>query len=243
LKNETGKAPTIQWYYKDWLSDKKLQLASPTTRGIWMNLLMYMIDCSLDGDECEGGELTNLTTRQIMQLGGCIESEAEAFIEDACAYAFCDIFVTSHGDVTIKSRRLKREHISRISARDRKRKQRRNEQGEFEGRKDVTPQTHRAPTPTPSPSTNYNAHFIQFWEAYPNKVDKKRSYKIWNKIPSIETLLPTILSAVKNQTIFREQKKSRKEFVPEWKHPSTWLNGECWEDEINIQPEQELVDL
>jgi len=24
-------------------------------------------------------------------------------------------------------------------------------------------------------------------------------------------------------------------FCPEWKHPSTWLNQKCWEDEVNLR--------
>ena len=99
------------------------------------------------------------------------------------------------------------------------------------------------PIPSPIPRTNKEQHFNIFWGIYPKKKDKKRAHKSWNKIKDVESLLPTILLAIKNQTLEREQKESRKEFVPEWKHPSTWLNGECWEDESDIQPEQELVDL
>ena len=150
MKGQRGKRPTIDWYYKDWISDRKLQLASATSRGIWMNLLMYMVDCSLDGSNCEAGVLENLSTTNIMSLGGCTESEAEAFVEDALTHKFCDISVTPHGLVTVESRRLTRDNKERVKARERKRKQREREANETVSRDSHEKITTAIPSPSPT---------------------------------------------------------------------------------------------
>jgi hypothetical protein len=45
-------------------------------------------------------------------------------------------------------------------------------------------------------------------------------------MPSVETLL----EAIKKQTEWRAA-AGPGDFRPEWKHPATWLNQKCWEDE------------
>jgi hypothetical protein len=89
--------------------------------------------------------------------------------------------------------------------------------------------------------TKYSDLFLEFWTSYPTKVGKKKASVAWKKIIDPESNLHTILTAIKNQTKEREQKLARGVFIPEWKHPATWLNGECWEDEVEIDPSQELV--
>jgi hypothetical protein len=50
-----------------------------------------------------------------------------------------------------------------------------------------------------------------------------------------EEVLPNLLSSIENQIAVREKKKIRAEFVPEWKHFRTWINGRCWEEEIALE--------
>jgi len=77
--------------------------------------------------------------------------------------------------------------------------------------------------------------FNEFYKAYPVKKSKNKAQEYWNKwekageLPSLEILL----SALNNQIAERIRKKQadKKSFVPEWKHPSTWLHQKCWEDE------------
>ena len=62
--------------------------------------------------------------------------------------------------------------------------------------------------------------FLKFWEAYPRKTAKGQALKAW---PG-DGLAEKILAALSWQ-------------VPTWgeiqyvKHPATWLNARCWEDE------------
>ena len=156
MKGSTGKPPSIQWYYKDWLSDARLQRAHPSTRGIWMNILMHMIDCTTDGMNCKAGEF-ELSVREISSLGSCSEKEAELFIDEALRLKFCDITVSDHGSVTVMSRRINRDDKKRIEWRKRKKKQREREKAESSKNDSVTPTSHQphatSPIPTPTPTS------------------------------------------------------------------------------------------
>lgn len=81
----------------------------------------------------------------------------------------------------------------------------------------------------------YSEEFEIFWKSYPTKVDKKKAFISWGKI---KPDLQTCLDALEMQKSNRIALKSVGQFCPEWKHPATWLNGECWKNEpIKIESE------
>ncbi|MDC7224222.1 MAG: hypothetical protein PQJ60_10810 [Spirochaetales bacterium] len=82
------------------------------------------------------------------------------------------------------------------------------------------------------PNTNIQTDkgFEAFWEAYPRKVNKKRAssaYRNAKNLPPIEEHLE-ILEVWKRSDSW---KKDEGKFIP---HPTTWLNGERWADELPI---------
>lgn len=70
-------------------------------------------------------------------------------------------------------------------------------------------------------------NFDLFWKAYPRKTNKGFAKKVFDKLKPTDDLLKKMLHSI-------EQQK------PHWKdpqyipHPSTWLNGERWEDEVSV---------
>jgi len=70
---------------------------------------------------------------------------------------------------------------------------------------------------------------LEFYSAYPLKKSKAQAFKSWKKL---KPDLGVCLSAIQSQMIEKSFLKAEKKFCPEWKHPSTWLNQQCWEDEI-----------
>ena len=243
---EKGKKPSVQWYYKDWISDRKLQMASPTSRGIWMNLLMYMIDCSLDGEDCEPGELTNLNSRQIASLGGCSEQEAHTFIEEALTHKFCDISVTSHGFVTIKSRRLKRDNERRVRWRDRQRKSR-DRKSKEQPVTDASRKSHGV-SPTPSPTLskdkdksivpkrhNYPMWFESFWDKWPKHERKRGKWNAYQKLNRIlkqnNTSPQDVIAGLKKWIASTAWSKDGGKWIP---LPETWISGRMWMEEPEI---------
>lgn len=67
--------------------------------------------------------------------------------------------------------------------------------------------------------------FEAFWKEYPVKEEKKKSREKFLKLP--KALLPTIIQSIALNKTTNE--KWLKGFI---KQPTTWINGECWNDEI-----------
>jgi len=90
----------------------------------------------------------------------------------------------------------------------------------------VTPKSH----PNNRTISNYNnmiKMFDLFWQASPKKVGKQHALKAFKK--AIKETEPQVL--IDGMAAYADQVK-RKGVEPEYiKHPSTWLNGGCWEDE------------
>lgn len=76
--------------------------------------------------------------------------------------------------------------------------------------------------------------FDRFWSAYPRKVSKGTARKTWENLGPDKDMTDMIVLALDAQKRWRkrEAKKNMNDSVPPWKYPATWLNGECWSDEI-----------
>ena len=87
----------------------------------------------------------------------------------------------------------------------------------------------------------YSVSFLEFYSSYPLKKEKKKAYKRWQTLKKQNQLPPIdiILSAITKQKLWR--KNANGGFRPEWKHPATWLNAGCWEDEINTTTKKILT--
>lgn len=71
--------------------------------------------------------------------------------------------------------------------------------------------------------------FAAFWQAYPKKVAKKDALKAWVRID--ERAYPKILAAIAAHCQSEQWRKDGGNFIP---HPATWLNGERWEDQLEV---------
>lgn len=78
--------------------------------------------------------------------------------------------------------------------------------------------------------------FDVFYSKYPVKKSKAKAQEVWKKLKPDDALISLMIIAIDNQIREKEQLRVAGRFVPEWKHPSTWLNGRCWEDEISSEP-------
>ena len=71
--------------------------------------------------------------------------------------------------------------------------------------------------------------FESFWSVYPKKVGKKEARKKWDKLTQKQQL--EVMSKLPTQ-VERDYSRRQKIHIP---HPTTYLNGERWNDEI-IKP-------
>jgi hypothetical protein len=74
--------------------------------------------------------------------------------------------------------------------------------------------------------------FVEFWKAYPRKTNKDFAEKVFAKLKVDEALLTKMITAiyVQNKSVWKDKEQ---QYIP---HPSTWLNGKRWEDEIVAKP-------
>jgi hypothetical protein len=77
-----------------------------------------------------------------------------------------------------------------------------------------------------------NAFFDEFWKAYPRKTNKGFARKVFEKLKVDDVMLTKMITAiyVQNKNVWKDKDQ---QYIP---HPSTWLNGERWDDEVVVKP-------
>lgn len=69
--------------------------------------------------------------------------------------------------------------------------------------------------------------FSEFWQAYPKKRNKARAKQAFFRIKKIEKVFPVMMQALGRQKASADWQKDGGQYIP---LPTTWLNGERWED-------------
>jgi hypothetical protein len=84
-------------------------------------------------------------------------------------------------------------------------------------------------------SINSNSDFESFYSVYPKHVSKGQALKTWTKMSKDKQLpdISVIISAIQKWKDTDVFKNTDSKFI---KNPSTWLNGLCWDDEIDTKP-------
>jgi hypothetical protein len=86
---------------------------------------------------------------------------------------------------------------------------------------------------------SFEADFEEFWELYPVKVGKKKAREAYRKVHKFkEEIIAGLKSYLVNYSSlvrFRD-KFDQRFFIPNHKHPTTWLNGEHWGDVLIPPP-------
>jgi len=133
-----AKAPAIQFYVKDWLSDPELRMASHSTKGIWIDMLCYMWESSERGKICG-------TLEQIKKLVSATDEDMDLFISEAKTLQFCDVTICNK-NVTVINRRIHQDYKDKQNTRLRVQRFREKQKSNA----NVTPSS-PSPTPTPTP--------------------------------------------------------------------------------------------
>lgn len=67
--------------------------------------------------------------------------------------------------------------------------------------------------------------FMEFWEAYPKKVDKKGSLRAFKNIPKLKATFPDIMAALEIQKKSQQWTKDNGQYIP---NPTTYIHQERW---------------
>lgn len=104
--------PWMRFFVGDWLNDPRLSLCSPSTRGVWIDLIAAM---HIDGRE---GEIT-ATEVQLARLCRCSPDQVLAAIDELESTGAAQVTRAGNGLVTVLCRRMAREAKARSQALER----------------------------------------------------------------------------------------------------------------------------
>lgn len=96
---------------------------------------------------------------------------------------------------------------------------------DVEGESDVEGEVN----PLPDKSGQTPSRFDEFWDAYDHKVGRKKAEAAYRAAIKKPDVTDDLLIAAATQYV--EWVKSEGKHPTFTKHPTTWLNGECWRDE------------
>lgn len=75
---------------------------------------------------------------------------------------------------------------------------------------------------------DYPDDFEEFWRIYPRHEDKKKAFKVWQTVLKNGAIADEIIAGAARYAKYRAGEPEQYT-----KHPSTWLNGDCWENEYS----------
>lgn len=95
------------------------------------------------------------------------------------------------------------------------------------------PSVGSADAPTKKPKLKTDPGFETFYGLYPKKKARKTAVKAWGKIKHTPELDAKIIASVKAQAASDDWTKDGGKYIP---YPASWLNGEMWDDEMELAP-------
>lgn len=75
---------------------------------------------------------------------------------------------------------------------------------------------------------DYPDDFEEFWRTYPRHEDKKKAFSVWQKALKGGATADEIIAGAVRYAKYRAGEPEQYT-----KHPATWLNGDCWENEYS----------
>ncbi|KKM02079.1 hypothetical protein LCGC14_1788010 [marine sediment metagenome] len=224
MKKNTGKAPSIQLYFKDFMAE--MLEYDPDIVGAWFLVMLKIWDLN------DGGSV-NKTLSQFAKIMHTDQIGAKRFIDYFRDEKIADV-TEDNGRITIVNRRAKRDSKLREANRLRQKRFRDNAQSNA----DVAPEKVNPSSSSSSSSSvsttikeKERSDFDEFRKLYPGKkrgLDPEfgnfKKYKNWRDI------LPLLKAAVQNQIAVRAKVKQG-EWQASWKNLQTWINNQCWTEE------------
>lgn len=86
-----------------------------------------------------------------------------------------------------------------------------------------------------------NSYFVDFYDKYPKKKNRKSAEKAWLKLNPDENLVKIIVQAVEIAKLTDEWQRDNGQYIP---YPASWLNSARWEDQhkVDLPPSTEPLD-
>jgi hypothetical protein len=218
----------MEWFrfYHDALNDPKVQLLSGDDFKAWINILCIASQSSPRG--------TLPSRRDLAFKMRFSPSDGEAMIDRLIASGLLDEI---DGVMEPHNWPVRQRQSDSSTPRVRQFRERQKEKGSQTLPKEVDTDTDTDTEKKPLHvtgmkrySNGYTTEFLEFYEDFPNKTDKKDAFDLWQKIKPDSELRKVIQGAV------TRQKQSRKWLDGYVMSPARWLRGRHWEDDVVTQP-------
>ena len=82
----------------------------------------------------------------------------------------------------------------------------------------------------------YIDQFEEFWEEYPRKLDKKKAKSKFIGLSKKGVDYEEVIAGATKYKQYCQANNTLREYI---KHPTTWLNGECWKNEYTFAKKKE----
>jgi hypothetical protein len=87
----------------------------------------------------------------------------------------------------------------------------------------------------PVPEVRKGCRFEEFWAAYPRKISKRTAENSYHKALKRGASESVMIAAAKVYSLWLVDPDAQ--WRPDAKHASTWLNGDCWNDDLPAAPQ------
>lgn len=214
----------FKFYGGEYLSDPKMLALSASERSCWLTLLCFA--SMTEGD----GTIRYLTESQLMVQAGVKFDGPEWDHTKGVLDHLQELGMIqqSNGEITIKNWRKRQEMMLSNAER----------QARFRAKRDsnakVTQMSQNSNERIEENRIEENRNtlverFNLFWAMYPRKEQKKKAQVAWLKIKPDQALHDEIIKGLQKFLVCEQWTKDNGRFIP---HPTTWLNGERWRDEV-----------
>lgn len=232
----------MKFYPRDWRGDQALRAVSIAARGLWMECLCIMHEAKpyghlmLNGKPVGDDALARMTGASVDEVSGLMSE-----LRQAGAFS-----VTREG--VIFSRRMTKDHAR--ASKGRKAVQKRWAQADENKEENDTPNSppNREPITQKPETRNQNTSSLrsevklidrefeeEFWPNFPRKVGKGQALKAYRTARKHFDCAAICGGAARYAA---ERRGADHNFT---KHPATWLNGQCWDDEPAPPPSPRLT--
>lgn len=227
--------PWMKFYPTDWRADPALRMCSLAARGLWIEMLGLMHEAIPYGHFLVSGQ--SPTDTQLAVLVGAPPEQIPALIGELEA---AGVFSRTREGV-IYSRKMtrasKKAAIARKNGKNGGNPSLCNKKGNppSDNRQDKgedKPQKPEARSQNidTNVSSSASADFERFWAVYPKKVEKKSAQSKFSAAIKRGVDPESIIAGAE---AYSHSETVSRGFV---KHPTTWLNAGCWDDEPAASP-------
>ena len=217
----------FKFYGQDYLSDPKMLALTSDERSCWLTLLCY-------SSVNDNGMIKNLSEQQLMMQSGMdfMQEDWGRTVGVLEKLKNLEMIHIDNGKITIINWQKRQE--TNLTSYERVKKYRKKKHND--NTMITLEENRREENRIDKEEDVVIATFNQFWEKYPKKELKKKSLEIWKR-KKFDVKLKVILDFIIKA---KETDRWQKGYV---KQPPAFLNGECWNDDLNGYNDKKVAQL